>query len=216
MTNTLHRLGDPEDRLDDFVIVCTTAVGINSEGCAGAKRRFLQIALKHDPVNVGAVEEEPVPLHRWPREMHRVEDSSTLAVVFDDPGKLQRALRDVAAADLGLCINVSGIAHAVDQCCRYAGITRHSVENSLGIKGQTDLLPPRSMLEIASLCGHGMVSYNLITRVLELVKKERMSLTKASEVLCRPCACGVVNPSRAERLLRGLMDVTGNTNWAAS
>lgn len=201
MTNTLHRLGDPERRSNDFVIVCTTAVGINSEGSAAAKREFLRIAVRHGPVNLGTGDETMFSLEEIGDMSGLITDDTGLTVVFDDRTKLQRVIEEIAHADLGLCFNISGVDYLVDECCRAAGLVRHSVENSLGMVGDTDLLPSRPILEISSLCGHGMVSANLIGRVLHLLKTEQVDLDRATALLCRPCVCGAVNPTRVRELL---------------
>ncbi len=205
MTNTLHRLGDTGDRRGDFVIICTTSGDINRKGSARATRDFLKIVLKHGPVNIGNGADVPLPPGSREKYLDQIDDTTALSAVFDDQDKLKAALKDIVDADLGLCINVSGAENLVRECCHHAGIVRHSVESSLGITGQTDLLPSRTVLEIATMCGHGMVSSSLIAKILSLVKTERMSIESASQMLCRPCVCGVMNPTRTAALLRRLL-----------
>jgi len=89
----------------------------------------------------------------------------------------------------------------VDGCCREIGRRRHGVEHSLGIKGATDRLPNRNVLAVGTLCGHGMVSFNLIQRVLQLIKLNKLSPAEGAEMLRRPCVCGAFNPERAREIL---------------
>ena len=51
------------------------------------------------------------------------------------------------------------------------------------------------------MCGHGMVSFNLIRKLFDLVKLKRLTPKKAAVIMGRCCECGVFNTDRAERLL---------------
>jgi hypothetical protein len=81
---------------------------------------------------------------------------------------------------------------------------RHSVEQSLGVFGRTDRLPPREIVEINTMCGHGMVSFNLIKKIVEEVKLERMTPEEGAYNLTKPCECGAFNPARARQMLEAL------------
>jgi hypothetical protein len=70
-------------------------------------------------------------------------------------------LKDLQAADLGLCVTVSGLMHNVEECCGKVGLTPHTIVNSLGIWGKTELLLDAKVQQIATMCGHGLVSFNL-------------------------------------------------------
>jgi hypothetical protein len=89
----------------------------------------------------------------------------------------------------------------VQRCCREAGITRHSVEQSLGVKGRLEKLPRPEVVELNSLCGHGLVGYNLIEAVIGQVRTARMTIEEAARLLARPCQCGCFNPTRAGEVL---------------
>jgi hypothetical protein len=51
------------------------------------------------------------------------------------------------------------------------------------------------------MCGHGMVSFNLAKKMLDMVREGRRTPQAAAFTLARFCPCGVYNPSRAVRLL---------------
>jgi uncharacterized Zn finger protein len=51
------------------------------------------------------------------------------------------------------------------------------------------------------MCGHGMVSFNLIRKMIEYVKLRRLTPKKAARIMAKCCECGVFNPARAEMLL---------------
>ena len=104
-------------------------------------------------------------------------------------------------ADLGVSVNVSALADKAHICCKKAGITRHSVGYSLGFHGDLNLLPDRHVLEISTMCGHGMVSHNFAKKMMDWVKEGRRDPKQAATYMARFCTCGVFNPTRAARLL---------------
>jgi hypothetical protein len=125
---------------------------------------------------------------------------TTVAAVFDDPGNVVAFIKELKAADIGLSINISAALDKAQECARLAGLERHSVEYSLGFFGQTDRMADRHTLELSTMCGHGMVSFNLVRKLVEWVKQGRRTPKQASATLARFCSCGVFNPSRACRL----------------
>ena len=82
---------------------------------------------------------------------------------------------------------------------------RHSVEHSLGIWGAKDRLPEREILEVNTLCGHGLVSFNLIRKMVEYVRLRRLTAKEAAKIMAKCCECGVFNPVRAEKLLEKMV-----------
>ena len=77
-------------------------------------------------------------------------------------------------------------------------------EQSLGVFGSLDKLPPREVREINSMCGHGMVSFNLIKKVIEEVKLGRMTPEQGAHLLAKPCECGAFNLTRARQVLEAV------------
>jgi len=209
MTNTLHRKGNREDLKRDYLIFVHTAKGINREGAAPKIREFLRICQKHHPVNMGDVKQGS--LHQDDIAIDRLidglEDGTVAAAVFTDIETLQRVVEDLIRADLGICINISGLLDEVKECCRKAGITRHSAEHSLGIWGAKDRLPEREVMEFNTMCGHGMVSFSLIRRMIEQVRLRRMTPRQAARMMAKCCECGAFNTLRAETLLARMLEL---------
>ena len=213
MTNTLHRQGNREDLKHDYVIFVHTAKGKNREGAAPKIREFMRICLKYHPVNMGDVKQGSI--HQDDIEIDRLiaglEDSTVAGAVFTDLETLQKVVEELIRADLGICINISGLLDEVKECCQRTGITRHSAEHSLGIWGAKDRLPEREVMEFNTMCGHGMVSFTLIRKMIEQVRLRRMTPQQAARMMAKCCECGAFNPSRAEALLtrmreRGFLD----------
>jgi len=217
MTNTLHRYGSPDTLRDDFIVFAIPTKA-NREGSAEKLKSFLEIAAKHGPVNMGGggkggfnrPAEALTPLVHWrarptvtPQEVIAgLENPGTVAAVFDDIEKVKRLLADLRQRDLGMSINVSGLTEEARRAAEAAGITRHSVEYSLGFPfGQTDRMPDRRTMELATMCGHSMVAFGLVQKLRYMVKEGRRTPAEAAQCLARFCSCGVFNTVRAERLL---------------
>jgi hypothetical protein len=208
VTNTLHRQGTIESLKHDYVIFAHTAKGINREGAAPKIREFMKICLKYNPVNMGDVKQGS--MHQddivIDRLIASLDDDTMGAATFTDLGTLQKVVEELIKADLGICINITGLLDEVKECCRKAGIARHSAEHSLGIWGAKDRLPEREIMEFNTMCGHGMVSFNLIRKMIEQVRLRRMTPKQAARMMAKCCECGAFNPARAEALLERMRE----------
>jgi hypothetical protein len=203
MTNTLHRQGTSESLKNDYTIFAHTAKGITREGSAPKLQEFMRICLKYNPVNIGDgkqgnILQDDVDIQKL---IAGQEDGAGALAVFTDLDTLQKVVEELIRADLGISINISGLLDEVQACCRRAGIERHSAEHSLGFWGAKDRLPERGILEFNTMCGHGMVSFNLIRKMIEYVKLNRLTPKKAARIMAKCCECGAFNPVRAEMLL---------------
>ena len=208
MTNTLHRQGAEEDLKGDYVIFVSMARGITRDGSAPKIHEFLRICQKYNPVNIGSsklgsVLQDDVDFDDL---ITNLKDGATSGAVFTDLDTLRKVMAELMEADLGISINVSGLLDGVQECCHGNGIERHSVEHSLGFWGSRDLLPEREILEFNTLCGHGMVSFNLIRKMIEYVKLRRLTPMEAARIMGKCCVCAVFNTDRAERLLGKMLE----------
>jgi len=208
MTNTLHRQGAAEELREDYVIFATTARGITREGSAPKIQEFLRICLRHNPVNIGSsrqgnILQDDVDIHEL---IANLGEGAGAGAVFTDLDTLRKVMAELIEADLGISINVSGLLESVQQCCRDNGIERHSVEHSLGFWGSRDRLPEREILAFNTLCGHGMVSFNLIRKMIEYVKLRRLTPMEAAKIMGECCECAVFNTVRAEHLLEKMLE----------
>lgn len=216
MTNTLHRYGNAESFADDYVIFAIPCKGKNDEGAVEKLRKFLSICEKHGPVNLGNSDhggyrssDDLGPSVHWKRELRPdfdvvvagVHRTATAAAVFDSSEKAEACLRELIDADLGLSVNVSASVDGAMDLGKQCGKARHSVEYSLGFVDRHERLPDRRVLELSTMCGHGMVSSNLAKKMLDMVREGRRSPEEAAVTMARFCPCGVYNPTRAKRLL---------------
>ncbi|MEI7671227.1 MAG: hypothetical protein WCK00_03855 [Deltaproteobacteria bacterium] len=217
MTNTLHRQGKIKSLKEDFVVFMTAAPGINREGSAPKLQEFMRICERYHPINMGNVKrgniyKDDVEIQKF---IASLSEGAGTTAVFTDLDTVQKVIEELIKADLGISINISGLLDEVQQCCRKAGIVRHSAEHSLGFWGARERLPEREVLEINTLCGHGMISFNFIRKMIEYVKLRRLSPKKAARIMAKSCECGAFNPLRAEELLenirKGELTISGKT-----
>ncbi len=225
MTNTLHRYSDhyafacragarPVE--NDYIVFAMSSRGLNDNSLVDKYRRFVRLALRHDPVNVGDAtkgglyrpEPDLNPLAHWRRDqqpdpdrlIQDIEGHTTVAAVFKTYEDMKGFVRDLREADLGISINISAPMDAARRCCEELGIRRHSVEYSLGFQGRVERLPDSTVLGISTMCGHGMVSHNLAKKLVDWIKEGRRNPEEATKYLARFCICGVFNTARARDL----------------
>jgi len=205
MTHTLHRIGSGESLSEDYVVLIMPSKDINHEGSAVKLKRFFELALQNNAVKIGDA--------RLGNEYHQggrdklianVQDRAVIHAVFKDQQTLVAMLKSLKAEDLGLSVVVSGLFENVRACCRQAGTEGHTINQSLGRWGRTDRLPPADILEINTMCGHGMVTASLIEEIVQEVKQGSLSAEEGAEALFKPCMCGIFNPYRAAKLLQKL------------
>jgi hypothetical protein len=217
MTNTLHRYGDAGSFEDDYIVFATPSNRRNDINSIPKLKRFLELALPFNPVNLG----DPVhggalrpsrnlgPRSHWTRDVtpdfraviDGIDEPASVVAIFDNRVSAEKFLQEVVKADLGLSVNISTSIEGAEECCRYAGITRHSVGYSLGFEGSIEKLPNTQVLKLMTMCGHGMISASLATKMIDWVKEGRRTPQQAVTYMARFCSCGVFNPHRAQRLL---------------
>jgi hypothetical protein len=207
MSHTLHRRGTAENLSGDYIIFAMSAKGINSENSRHALREFLTIVDRYDWVNMGDMKTGGYYLVGREAILEGVQDTSIVHGVFKTKEELSKAVKAVKEADLGVSVTISGILGNVRGVLDENGIPPHTVELSLGIRGKTERLPEDDLLEITTMCGHGMVSQTFVRSMLMDMKRGRISAEEAGKYLATPCVCGAFNPKRAQLLLEELLDV---------
>jgi hypothetical protein len=218
VTNTLHRFGSADSFRDDYVIFAMASKGAFKQADSLPKlRRFLEIALEYNPVNLGDARHGGAvrpshsmnPLAHWKRQ-HRPDfkavidgltDVTVCSAVFDNRDAAMSFVKRITEEDLGLSVNISTAIDGAIDCCNCAGITRHSLGYSLGFEGKTEKVPNSQVMMLSTMCGHGMISHSLAKKMIDFVKENRRTPEQAAATLTRFCSCGVFNPTRAKRIL---------------
>lgn len=216
MTNTLHRYGHSESFYDDYIIFAIPSKGKNDENCVPKLKHFLRICAKYNPSNMGngnrgsiAPEKGLGPTAHWKRNVkpdwekviEEVHKPGTVSAVFTSAGQAHACLKEVIAADLGISVNMSTSVENAKCAAETCGIKRHSVEYALAFNDPHDHLPNSQVLGLSTMCGHGMVSFNMARKMLDMVREGRRTTDQAVTTLVRLCPCGVYNPERAKRLI---------------
>ncbi len=161
----------------------------------------MRLALAEGPVNLGADGKNLVTGGDPAQMIAAVTDESSVAATFSDPEAVRRLVGHLTREGLGISVNVSGRADEVDEILRSQGLVRHSIEHSLGVLGRTERLPTRQVLEITTMCGHGLISHNFARKMIDWVKLGKATPRQAARYLARPCVCGAFNVERAAELL---------------
>jgi hypothetical protein len=183
-------------------MLCLPAVGVNDDGHAPKLKKFLEIATRYDPVNIGTIKLGNMYSHS--KEQVIKEAQAVVHAVFVKQEQVASMLKDLKEADLGMSVVVSGIYENVDQCLEKAGLKHHTANFSLGIWGKTEKLPPDDILEVVTMCGHAMISANLVREMVKEIKAGTKTPEEAAKVLAPQCACGIFNPARAAKLMAAM------------
>jgi ferredoxin len=186
MTHSLYRQGTNDNLGDDFVIFATPDRRLKD--LQERMEHFREIGFQHGAVNVPGVPSKVSRRH----------------LVYDGKEKVCEVLRDLAQADLGLSVIVSGLRDRVNECCKLAGLTPHTANQSFGIWGKTERLEPIPILEISTMCGHGRVAPDLIRDKADKVSRDLLDVKVAARQMGQLCVCNIFNEVRAARLLKVL------------
>ena len=205
MTHTLHRRGDRASLSQDYIVFTMSAKGLNEEGSAERMKKFLGILLNHHAVNFGDMVTGNCHVKSREEILQNIQSTSIVHGVFTDEQDVVDILKELKEADLGMSVVVTGVHDETEKSCRKSDLAKHTVENSLGIFGQSKKLPADEILQLTTMCGHGMVPANLVERVIVQVKRGKKTVREGAVELTRPCHCGIYNPVRAERLLQRLL-----------
>ncbi|MFQ6127080.1 MAG: hypothetical protein ACE5R6_21090 [Candidatus Heimdallarchaeota archaeon] len=206
MTHTHHRRGDKTSLEGDYVLLAMTARGFNDQGTAPKLKRILEIFAKYNPVNMGNMTaEQSLCMARGAcieEIIRKTSSKGIIHAVYASKESAQYALKEIKEADLGISIVTTGIFEEVFHMADELGIKQpRTVNLSLDILGNTKRLPSEPVLEILTMCGHSLVSKQLIEQQLKRLRARKTTVQQAAAELAKQCVCGIFNPVRAEHLL---------------
>jgi len=209
MTHTSHRTGTIESLKGDYVVLVMSARGFNDKGAAPKLVEALKILSRFNPVNMGDMKTGSVyrPGYNLKRLVKEATDTSIFHGVYTNIETVKKVLKALKEADLGMSVVVGGLFDEVKKACVETGLLPHTVLFSLGVWGRTDLLPKEhEVKDIATMCGHAMVSNALIRKLAKDVKRGKLSPEQAATTLARGCTCGIFNTERAAKLIGAFAD----------
>jgi predicted transcriptional regulator len=202
MSHSLHRRGCKESLKDDFVILITPSVGINHENSGPMLWKILDIITDVGPNNIGSYETGTIYTGVTIEQIKEsMPETPRVRCCFDSKEKMLEVLKRIKELDAGLSVTISGINEDVLEMANKLDIKAHSINYSLGIFGRTELLPPEEVMEFITMCGHGMISKDLVIKTINDVRKGKKTLRDAAKIIAQPCVCGIFNVDRAEKLL---------------
>lgn len=207
MTHSLHRAGTREELQNDWVILCVPTSGVNSENSKPKMKHFFEICKVNNAVTIGEghVGNDIMAGFDYEAFYDSLHDNCVCGqATFNTEEDVANVIRQLKEVDIGLSIVISGLIDRVNHICRQVGTHHHTVTNSYGIWGHTEKLPPPNVLNIVTMCGHGLVSSDLVYDKVEKIKKGHCTAKEAAWDMAKDCVCGIFNPDRAERLLQAM------------
>lgn len=203
MTHSLHRRGSEESLKDDFVLLVTSAYGVNHVGSKDKMRKILDEVFELGPANIGSYDTGTILSGVDIQEIRdALNEVPRVRCCFSSKEKMKEVLKRIKELDFGLSVTVSGLTNDILEICKELDIKPHSANLSLEIWGKVEKLPSEEVLELVTMCGHGLISSGLVEKYIDLVKKGRITPKEAAVKISHPCVCGIYNPDRAEKLLQ--------------
>jgi len=211
MTHTLHREGSVDSLRKDFVLFVRPAKGIDDitqESRNSAARKTIEmskIALRYKPVNFGqsragcVLKDDSIE-----KILEGEKNLNGFYTVFTNRNSVKKVLAEYKKKNFGLSVIISGLIEDVFEICKELGLIPHTVNLSLGVWGRRKLLPSNETLELTTMCGHHMISPQLVQFIVKQVRKKKITPESAAKKLGRSCTCGVFNVPRAVELIKEL------------
>lgn len=207
MTHSLHRIKLLKEDRDDFVFLCTPAIGVNHENSRKTLLEILDIILDLEPENINFYEaKKDMDIEKIKQLIH---DKSRLRCCFSDRNKVVKLLDILKREDFGLSVVISGCPDEVEQMMQEAGIQPHTINMACGCHGKIENLPDRESLSLISMCGHGLIGPVLVSHMIEKVKTGDIKAKDAAQLIGLPCSCGVYNTVRAEQIITRMVSING-------
>lgn len=202
MTHTLHRRGNVKSLQNDYIWQVYPSKGVNDDHVPERLNAIIDIVDAVGSPNWGDVYTGCTLFHSIAQIRQNLKQGSKLRGVFTDKQQLTQFLKNVKEADIGLSVVISGLFNEVFQSCENLGLQPHSVNLSLGIWGNKQLLPQEKILEITTMCGHSLISPQLVQTFFEEAEKGTKTPEDIGVLLAKQCPCGVFNHIRASEIIR--------------
>jgi len=199
MTHSLHRCGKLQEK--DFVWLLYHVKGVNDQNFVERLRKAIGIIEEVGSVNWGDVKSGPIVSVPPAEIKEKVTEKSRIRGAFTSRDQVTQFLKKMKEADLGFCVIISGLLDQVFSACQEAGVKPHTMNYSLGVFGNKELLADEDTLAITTMCGHHMIPDEFVAETRQRVKEGKLSPEKASLELAALCPCGIFNQERAKELM---------------
>ena len=209
MTHTLHREGSLQIICDDYLLLVTPTVGCNDIGCPEKLNEIIDMVFDGGVTNIGSYELKKSILSGVDAEEIKEgnigKPKPIMRCVFDNIENFKKTLSRIVKADLGLSITITGPRSSLNDIMEELNIEPHSMNISMGTYGATEKLPDENIRMITTMCGHALVSPELVKDMMVKIKKNETSSKTAGIELAKPCVCGIFNQERATEVLEHLI-----------
>jgi hypothetical protein len=208
MTHSLHRCGSLQEQ--DYVWLLYHVKGVNDDNLTERMRQALAIAEDAGSINWGDVKSGPIVNLSEDEVKAKLTDKSRLRGVFASEAQVTQFLSGMKAADLGLCVIITGPLQNVYHACRTAGLTPHTINYSIGVFGKKEAIADEQTLAITTMCGHHMIPDRYVARVRSKVRRGKTRAEKAALKMAKMCPCGIFNQQRAAALLASEIETSSS------
>jgi hypothetical protein len=197
LTHSLHRRGCAESLKNDYVVIL--------QGAADAFGKQKTLVRKKYPFLYGVIRFtfRTIGIAKLLRYITKRKQKETFkgSEVLYSKEDLLSYLDRLKKADTGKSVVVSGLIDEVFDCLEKIDLRPHTVQLSLGQFGKTDLLPNDQILELTTMCGHGMISAELAENQLQKIREGKLSHDKAIQTMSKLCTCNLFNNTRAREII---------------
>jgi len=196
MTHSLHRLGKEESLKKDYIVLI---FGSKYGPFSGVKMFFRRKFPDAFAFVKGLMLWAIGAVKKLRKQSWHCRDNTTKNTVLNSREELKNYLARLKEKNTGESVVVSGLIDEVDGCLREIGAKPHTVQFSLGYFGNKELLPDEKTLEITTMCGHHLISPNLVKKLAGDIKEGIITQEEAAEAMSRLCHCGIFNKDRIMR-----------------
>jgi hypothetical protein len=202
MTHSLHRQGDRKSLKNDFVFLMDHAVGFNDKGVAPKAAKVIDALMEAGAINWSDRQQVGDGKLRTSEEYKEgLSDKTRLRGVLPSKESVVTFMKRLKLEDPGMSITISGLLDEIDEACKETAITPHTINFSLGVWGNTAVLPPDEILALTTMCGHHLISAQLVKKGIEDIKAHKRTVDDVCASLSKLCPCGLFNQERAKKLL---------------
>lgn len=201
MSHSLHRAGNAEELKKDYVILSMGALGFNKEEAGEKLKTISKIFLKYQPVNMGDAAYGSLYTGQTKEDFLSDRTPKVVTATYSDKETVKKVLAEIKKEKLKVSVVVSGLIDEIEDIVNEIGLEMYTINLSAGYYGKTELIADESILEFTTMCGHHLISQNLVKDVLTKYKNKKLTLDEAAERLGQNCVCGIFNLDRAKELI---------------
>lgn len=206
MSHSLHRSGSIESQKHDFCWFMYQTKGVNDKDIKPKALAYIEAAERQGSENWGDVKTGPITRFNSAEIKDHLSDKSRIRGVFTNREQVIGFLKEIKEKDLGMSCVITGLIDEVIPCCHAAGVKPHSANFSLGVWGNTGILPDADTLSITTMCGHHMIPPKFVQYIVDQVERGRMTAEEGAIKLSDFCYCGIFNQVRCANLINQICE----------